>query len=138
MSGVQELVGAVRTLLEPDSQVDVDETGAEPRVLERDTLYCYPLPELREVAFETGPTARQEFRLMAVYVTGSSEEALRRADAEVSELLDDKRAAYLDVIRSNRSTVTWHHIEAAERPAPQGLTTRSLALELSGFRFVGA
>lgn len=138
MTAVLDVVVALRSALEPDAQVDVDETGTKPIDWEaaEPALYVFPL-RLREAAFETGPTARQDFAVAAVIVAPSDEEARRRIDVDLADWLDEKLGAYLDVVRRNRSTALWHHLEAAERPAPQVLTARARALEISGFRFVG-
>lgn len=140
MSGVQDLVAAARVLLEPADQVDVDETGAEPldwAAAAEGCWYVFPAPPIAEVPFESGPTARQDFRLRAVLVVPSSESALRQRDPDISAWIDEKRASSFDAIRRNRSTVTWHHIVATEVPGPELLTKRSLALDLTGYRFVG-
>lgn len=141
MSAILDVVERVRLLLEPDDQVEVDEGGAAPKEwatagADEARLYVFPDPRLREVPFESGPTARQDFTVHAVLVAPSAEEALKQTDAELSAWLDEKRGTYLEAVRLNRTTETWHHLVAAERPAPRTLTTRSLALELSGYRFV--
>lgn len=140
MNAVLDVVAAIRDLLEPPSQmeVDVDETGAEPVRTGKGTFYCYPEPgRLRELAFESGPTARQEFVITAAFMEPSSESAQQLRDADISAALDERLGRWLAAIRSNRSTVFWHHLAAAARPAPRKLTGRGIALEISGYRFVG-
>lgn len=136
---ILDVVDELRRLLEPGEQVEVDETGAEP--LDWETApggraYFYPA-RVAEVAFETGPTARQDFAVAAVFVAPSDEDARRSMDADLSALLDETLGRYLAAVRRNRSTTKWHHIAAAERPAPRTLTARAVALEITGYRFGG-
>lgn len=136
-----DVIAAVRELLEPDPDADVDMGAAEPKewaAPEHGRLYVYPdARAVTEVPFETGPSARQDFRLIAVFVAASEESAQRLTDADLSAFLDERLARYLEAVRRNRSTVTWHHLQAAARPAPRTLTARAVALELTGYRFVG-
>lgn len=136
-----DVVTAVRELLEPDPDANVDVGAAEPKewvAPEQGRLYVYPdARPIAEVPFETGPTARQDFRIIAVFVAASEESAQRLTDADLSSFLDERLARYLEAVRRNRSTVTWHHLQAAARPAPRTLTARAFALELTGYRFVG-
>lgn len=141
MSGIGDVVVATRLLLEPTDQVDVDETGAEPidwEAAAEGRWYVYSTTPITEVAFESGPTARQDFRLRAAFVVPTDEQALRRMDGDVTAYIDEKRASVFDAIRRNRSTVVWHHMTATEVPGPRLLTKRSLAFDLVGYRFVGA
>lgn len=139
---VLDVVAEVRDLLEPDpvppatTTLTKDETAAEPFVWEPDTLYVYPVSS-GETPIETGPTARQDFALLAVYVADSHEEPGMRRDPAVSSLLDTKRAQYIDAVRSNRVSPTWLHLRATERSSPpRTLQSRAVAIEIRGFRVI--
>lgn len=138
---VLDVVAAVRDLLEPDPvppavATTKDETAAEPFAWEPDTLYVYPI-ESGETPIETGPTARQDFALLAVYVADSHEEAGQRRDPATSALLDAKRARYIDAVRLNRVSPTWLHLRATERRnPPRTLQSRAVAIEIRGFRVI--
>lgn len=139
---IGDIVAAARELLEPDptppavATVTKDLTGAKPLVWRGKTLYVYPVAN-REVPIETGPTARQDFTLLAVYVADGHEEAVLERDPDVEAELDAKRAAYMAVARHNRVTTTWHHMRATERSnPPRTLQSRAVAIELSGYRIL--
>jgi hypothetical protein len=138
MSTLLDIVNAVRDLLEPDEpgRPVIDETGEQPFTWSEDTLYVYPIANA-ETPIETGPVVRQDFGLLAVYVAGSHEEPAMERQASVSELLDGKRARYMDAVRANQVTETWHHSRASERPnPPRTLQSRAVAIEIRGFRVV--
>lgn len=139
---VLDVVGVLRDLLEPDptppatTTLTKDKTGAQPLEWDPDTFYIYPGPTA-ETAIETGPTARQDFSVIAVYVADSHEEASSERDAATSTLLDTKRAQYIDAVRTHRVTTTWHHIRAVERSTPpRTLQSRAVAIEIRGFRII--
>lgn len=137
-AAVLDITAALRALLEPvgPGQAVVDLSDAEPFTWEGDTFYLYPIANA-ETAIETGPTARQDFGLMAVYVADSHEEADMERSQAVSAALDAKRAQYIDAVRMNRVTTTWHHIRAAERPnPPRTLQSRAVAIEIRGYRVI--
>lgn len=133
-----DLIDALRGLLGTED-VELDDTGAEPFVWRPGTLYVYPSAgRLAERPFETGPTRRQDFTLSVVYVADAEgEEPDQQRSRAVSEALDAKRTAYLDLVRRNAVSTSWHHVEAAERPAPATLQTRAVALDVTGYRFIG-
>lgn len=140
---IDDIVTAARNLLEPDptppavATVTKDTTGAAPLIWRPKTLYTYPSPAgNREVPIETGPTARQEFSILAVYVADGHEESVDERDPAVTAELDAKRDAYMAVARHNRVNSTWHHIRATERTPPRTLQSRAVAIELSGYRIV--
>lgn len=140
--GVLDIGAALLDLLEPDPTppalptVTKDETGEEPFAWAADTLYLYPIRNA-ETPIETGPTARQDFAFLAVFVADSHEEARHRRKASISSQLDAKRVQYMNAVRNNRVTSTWHHIRASERPnPPRTLQSRAVAIEISGFRIV--
>lgn len=141
---MNDLLLAARELV-ADDQIATDESGAEPFDWLPRTQYLW-LDDLRESAFETGPSARQDFALRLVYVAeardpdeSASEEAARARYPDVTAELDVQRERYLALVRSHRATGTWLHLEAALDPRPPlTLTSRAVALRLSGYRFVGA
>lgn len=136
-AAIQDVVAAVRDLLEPapHTGVTVDPTGAEPLEWEPDTLYVY-VARLVEVPFETGPTRRQDFTITAVLPVESDEDARQERRAAITDELDTKLGSYLAAVRVNQRTPTWDHLQAAQRPAPRTIKTRSVAIDMSGYRFV--
>lgn len=134
---INDIIAAARELLEPDpTEVVKDEAAAQPLEWQPGTLYLYPLRNA-DVPFETGPSSRQDFGLMAVFVADAHEEAAKERSAEVSAQLDAKRAAYVAAVIANRRTTAWHHIQATEsRTPPRTLQGRGIALELTGYRLV--
>lgn len=138
MSAIQDVVAAMRDLLEPDAaDEDLDVTGAEPLVWEAPRTYVFPGPRLVEAAFETGPTARQDFDIDVVRTIDSSESANRKRDDEITAELDEWAARAFEVVRTNRVHLLWGFISAALRPPPRTLHTRSIAIRISGWRFAG-
>lgn len=136
MSAILDVVAGIRDLLEPDGDDEtVDTTGVAPKEWVAGRLYCYPL-QLAEVPFETSSAARQDFRIAAVWPEPSSESADRRRDPDISEALDEKLGRYLAAVRANATTALWGHIQAALRTPPRTLTTRSIAIEIAGWRVV--
>lgn len=138
MSAVQDLVAAMRDLLEPDpADVVKDLGGEEPLVWDPNTFYVFPFRNTT-VPIETGPTVRQDFGLLAIFVAEAHEEARLERKPEVSALLDTKRGAYMEKVRLNQSTVLWNHVRAAElRRAPRTLQGRAVAIEITGYRIIG-
>lgn len=139
---MNDILEAVRALLEPDPDPDprdvaLDETNAKPFDWRPSTLYMWP-EAIAETGIESGPTARQDFSI-AVVLTGSAEgeEADRRRSGDLSDFLDDRRDAYLAVVRSNQRTALWGHLQAGSAIAPATLQLRSIGLRLSGYRIVG-
>lgn len=138
MNAILDVVTSIRELLEPDaSDDDVDVSGAEPSEWAPGRLYCYPSGRLSERPFETSFAARQDFEVIAVYTEPSSEPAERVRDVEISEALDERLARYLEVVRSNATTLLWGHIQAALRNPPRTLRTRNVAISITGWRAVG-
>lgn len=131
------LLEAIRALVE-DPDVATDETGAEPYDWRPGTQYVYEADGSPvERAFETGPTARQDFAVRFVYVAEAHEEASRDRDAAVTAALEARRDAVLAAVRANRANATWLHLDAeAEARPPATLTSRAIALRLTGYRFV--
>lgn len=141
-TGVLDIVAALRDLCEPDPTppalptVIKDLAGAQPFAWTPGTLYVYPTRNV-ETPIETGPTARQDFTVTAVYVDDSGEEPDQERDPAVSARLDAKRDAYMAVARTHRTTTVWHHIRAAEaNRSPRTLQARAVAIDFSGFRIV--
>jgi hypothetical protein len=136
MTAILDVVAGLRAILEPDPDaVEVDETGAEPLSRATDTLYVYPV-RVAESSIESGPTARQDFEVVAVFAVAASESAQRRRDEEVSAELDSRLGRYLAAVRGHRATPLWDFIQAAQRPAPTSLTSRAVALGITGYRIV--
>lgn len=133
--GILPVVSELARLLEDDDE-SVDHAGAEPKDWIPGRLFIYPSGRLAEVPFETGPSRRQDFGVVAVFIARSSEAALRATDEEISALIDEKRAQYLERVRTNQVTVLWHHIQAAERPAPRTLDGRGVAIDITGYRLI--
>lgn len=137
MSTIQDLVAAMRDLLEPDPEVNRDLAGEEPLKWDEDTLYVFPFRNVT-TPIETGPTVRQDFGLVAVWVARGGEEARQKRSVEVSAALDVKRGAYMEAVRTNQVTAVWDHIQAAERARPpRTLQARAVAIEVTGYRIVG-
>ena len=132
-----DILEAVRVMVDADD-VTTDETGAEPFDWVPGTQYVY-LAEgsPTERAFETGPSARQDFAVLLVYVAEAGEEALRQRDPDVTAELDTRLEAWLSAVRANRANATWLHLEAAaEARPPATLTSRAVAVRLTGYRLV--
>lgn len=146
MSGVLDIVDAIRDLLEPvvvdpdpgDPIVERDATGAKPFVWaagKDGTLYVYPT-RVVEIPIETGPVVRQDFAVAAVFVLPSAEEPPQKREATISDALDDKLGAYLALVRSNHVTTVWGHLRAAMTTPPHTLQTRAVALDITGYRIL--
>ena len=141
---MNDLVAAVRAILEPlptppdEPLVAIDETCAKPFSYKPRTLYLYPT-RVVETAFESGTARRQDFTLVAeVTAADEGEEPDLERKTTVSEFLDDRREAYFAAIRDNQVSSDWLYLRAAEEgPGPATLEHRSLALRLTGYRFVG-
>lgn len=134
---IRDVCAGIAALLEPSSQAEIDETSSPPFSWEPGRLYVYPTSQ-RFTPIESGPTVRQDFDLLAVYVEeGEGEEALRRRSAELSDALDQKADGYTRAVRTNQRTALWDNIQAAldARP-PATLQTRAIALRISGYRIV--
>lgn len=133
------VVDALRDLVTDDeAEYAVDRTGARPFDWEPDTLYAYELPESpRHVPFEAGPSVQEEFDVALVLVGPAvSEEATRERDREVTELLDQRRAAILDAVRTHPSTSVWAHVQARAETPPRSLKARAAAVRVTGYRIV--
>lgn len=129
------LEGVCTLIADQDTAIDL--TGAEPYDWRAGTQYVYPADTLREAAIETGPSARRDFAVSLVFVAEAHEEAARERDAAVTEDLLTRQDAYLARIRANRSTTYWHHLAAEVSRPPATLTSRAIALRLSGYQIVG-
>lgn len=134
-SAILPVVRELARLLEDDDEL-VDGTGAEPKDWQPGRTYIYPAGVLVEVPYETGSGRRQDFGVLAVFIADSSEAALRALDADIDELLDEKRAQYLERVRRYQVTAAWSSLQAAERPAPRTLDGRGVAIEITGWRFI--
>lgn len=134
--GLVDLLEPVDHEDDPEAPVR-DRTAAEPLRWSGNTLYCFPFRnETRPI--ETGPTVRQDFGLVAIFVAPSAEESRSERDPEISALLDAKRAAYMELVRTHQTSLLWDHIQAAERQRPpRTLQTRAVAIEVTGYRIVG-
>jgi hypothetical protein len=125
-------------VLEPNDQVDLDETYAEPFDWEPNRLYTYLMPQMIQEQFETGPTALQRFVARIVFVTDDQGEAAdRRRNADLTALLDTKRDSYLTTLRERMSSPPyWDFAQASEVPPPATLQSRAVSLQLTGYRIV--
>ncbi|MBA2439579.1 MAG: hypothetical protein H0V50_02765 [Thermoleophilaceae bacterium] len=135
---MNDIVTFIRETLEPDGQADLDETAAEPFDWLPNTLYAYLLPMVIHEPFESGPSVYERFSARIVYVADDEGEAAgRRRSADVSDLLDQKRSAYLDALRRAMSAPPhWSFASAREVAAPDTLQTRAVSLQLSGYRIL--
>jgi len=134
---ITDVCAGVATILEPTQQADIDETWIEPYEWAPGRLYVYPTRQ-RFTGIESGPTARQDFELLAVYVvSGEAEEAKRQRSADITAALDAKASEYETAIRHNQRTELWDHLAANldVRP-PATVATRAVALRVSGYRLV--
>ncbi len=134
---IGDVCAGVAALLEPDLQADIDEAAVEPYSWVAGKLYVYPTRQ-RFTPIESGPTVRQDFDLLAVYVAdGEGEEATRERSAELTSELDRKADSYARAVRTNQWTVLWDNLVAGldVRP-PTTLATRALAVRVSGYRIV--
>lgn len=134
-SAILPVVSAIAHLIEDDDEV-VDWAGAQPREWVPGRTYVYPSGRLVEDSFETGTARRQDFGVTAVFLAPSDEAALRRSDADISELIDAKRSQYLERVRRRPVSALWGWLHAAERPAPETLEGRGVAIDITGWRLV--
>lgn len=131
------MLEALRTLLaDPDIVTDV--TGAEPYDWDAGHQYLWPAegsPVDRSI--ETGPSARIDFDIRYVYLVDAHESAGREREAVITAAIDARQEAVLAMVRENRSSAAWLHLQAAAdtRP-PATLTTRALGLRLTGYCIV--
>lgn len=127
---------ALHELLEAPG-IPLDTTGAEPYDWKPGQYLWQAESSPVERAFETGPSARQDFEIRYVFVAEAHEEAPRERVALITTELDDREAAVFGIVRANRANATWLHLEAAADPRPPAtLTTRARALRITGYRFV--
>lgn len=103
-----------------------------------ETLYVYPVA-VDEVPFETASGRRQEFDLMAVYVTDNDgEEAQLTRSPALAIRLDDVRGTMLAAIRDNQSGPPWGFIRGSTNDtSPRTLDKRSASVRITGWRIVG-
>lgn len=124
-------------LPEPDplTRVALD---VEPLTWEVEHLYVYP-QRVEETGFETGSSRRQDFDIMAVYVTDNvGEEAHLERSTILGERLDTIRGRMMDAVRTNQSTALWSYIRAlTDNAAPRTLDKRSASIRVTGWRIVG-
>lgn len=135
---MNEIIDFLAAILEPDDQVDLDKTAAEPFDWEPDRLYAWMLPQTTHEPFETGPSVIERFTARIVYVANDQgEDAARRRSRDVSDELDDRRARYLDILRERMSAPPyWAFASAREDLPPTTLLTRAVSLRLTGYRIV--
>jgi hypothetical protein len=136
MGAMLDLVDAILDLVEPnDDQVAKDRAGEEPLTWTPGTLYAYGFRNA-DTVIESGPTRRQDWGVRLVFVAPSDgEEATRERKREVSDVLEEKRIAYMAAIAEAQVSPVWLFAQAAESPTrPRTLQTRALAIDITGWR----
>lgn len=134
---IRDVILGVAALLEPDDQVDIDEAAEPAFDWTPNRLYGYANRQAF-VPIESGPGARQDFDLTFVFVADdASERATRERSVDLAEALDRKADAYCRAIRQHSRSLIWDHIRPSldVRP-PATLTTRALAVRVTGYRLV--
>lgn len=137
---MNERIAFLREALEPTGQADVDATAAEPFDWIANTLYTYLMPATVHEPLESGPSVLERFVARVVYVADDAGEAAGRVRlSDVSDALDAKRTAYLDIIRGLMAAPPfWDFVTAREVPAPATLSTRAVSLQLTGYRVLSS
>lgn len=134
----------VRTI-KADSGVMVDLNGSQPFTADANWLYLWPGPDSHELS-ELGnpPKELERFDLTALYVADSKdEEASQQRKRTVSEAIDTKGHAYLELIRRNRSRyeagteAPWHNLVGRlDFDTIRNFNVRGVALRIAGYRYV--
>lgn len=141
---ILDVCGALATILipapvppdpDPITRVALD---IEPMTWNVEHLYVYPTRVI-ESGFETGASRRQDFDLLAVYVTDNEgEEAHMERSTVLGTRLDDIRGAMLAAVRGNQATALWSYISAlTDSTSPRTLDKRSASVRITGWRIVG-
>lgn len=131
--------------IKADSGTTVDLNGVEPFSFLKDTLYLWPVADSHEL-FESAnpPRTEERFEIVALYAADSKdEEAKQRRLRTVSEALDAKGHAWLDLIRRNRSRyeagtpAPWKNLVARLDPDTiRNFNVRGIALRVAGYRYL--
>jgi hypothetical protein len=134
--GLITVIDALQDLVEPDTDVTIDRAASQPYEYLPNTLYAWEEGSSRR-SFESGPTVREDFEILLVYVVAAAEEALLARDRDVSIALDTKRTAYLDAIRQNSGIPPWSYITASSDPDMiRQFEVRGIAIRVSGYRII--
>lgn len=122
--------------VEPDTAIKQDDALVRPVSYEPDTLYLYPDDE-EHVAYESGPSARQNFRLVLdLIVDDEGESATGTRERDVTEALRERVAAIVNRVREHQRTLTHDFLRVArvEWNVLNGMGFRGARLRLDGYR----
>lgn len=137
MTMIRDVQAHLAQLLEPAPAVAKKLLDKEPRVWDVEHLYVYPV-RVDEVPFETASSRRQEFTLVAVYITDDQGEGAALVESEgLAEAMDTKRGTYMAAVRQNQATALWNMLRAiSDTPNPIPFDKRSAAIRVSGWRVI--
>lgn len=142
------VVDAIRDLCEPPDQADdtrsiagvlIDRTCAQPiGDAQPNTIYAWEAA-CRERPIGTGEV-QQDFEVTVLYIVdGKGEEGVLQRSREVSEALDERRAAYMKLVRDFANIPPWDsgNIQAtSDADFIRQLEVRGIAIRVTGYRLV--